>query len=133
MKLFFLLFFVFSFLSLQVQAQYLISSPTSLYDFNQFDWEAFSDNMNIQEHIKHRDDMFYIRGSSGLYISYINTEKSDLVEIDKQLYKLEREGALSSTVIDSAKGAVKAHHKNLTDIENQIRAYAGLTGGGSSD
>ena len=84
--------------------------------------------MNIQEHIKHRDDMFYIRGSSVLYISYINTEKSDLVEIDKQLYKLEREGALSSTVIDSAKGAVKAHHKNLTDIENQIRAYAGLTG-----
>ena len=72
--------------------------------------------------------MFNIGGSSVLYISYINTEKSNLVKIEKQLYRLEREGALSSTVIDSAKDAVKAHHKNLTDIENQIRAYAGLTG-----
>ena len=73
--------------------------------------------------------MFNIRGSSALYISYINTEKSNLVKIEKQLYKLEREGALSPTVLRSTKDAVKAHHKNLTDIETRVKSYAGLIPG----
>ena len=85
MKLLFSLFFIFfSFLSLQTQARILIEYPINL-NMDQFDWSAFSDSNNIQEHIDFKNTMFDALGARFTIISYLNIEKADLIKLEQEL------------------------------------------------
>ena len=124
MKWFFSLFLFFS--SLSLQAQVLIEYPINL-NMDQFDWSAFSDSKNIQEYIDFRNETFDTLGAKFFTISGINIDKSQLIEIEKELalYKQEIKTDLRID-IEEAEKAIQLHWKNIRRIENQIQAYAGL-------
>lgn len=125
MKLFFSLFLIFFSLSFQAKALVLIPYPA---DLSQFDWSAFSDHTNIQKHIDLRNEMFSLVGAGALTVNYINIDKLQLVEIEKELYRLQITKGLTLEELQRAREALELHWKNISDIENQIRNYAGLGG-----
>ena len=128
MKLFFSLVFIFfSFLWFQVQAQVLIPGPVSKYNFNQFNWLAFSSEENIKEHIDFRNEIFNALGARFTIISYLNIEKANLIKLEQELalYKQEIKTGLRVD-IGEAEEAIQFHWENIISIENQIQAYAGL-------
>ena len=124
MKWFFSLFLFFS--SLSLQAQVLIEYPINL-NMDQFDWSAFSDSKNIQEYIDFRNETFDTLGAKFFTISGINIDKSQLIEIEKELalYKQEIKTDLRID-IEEAEKAIQFHWENIRSIENQIQTYAGL-------
>ena len=129
MKLFFSFVFLF-FLSFQTQAQVLIEPPINL-NMDQFDWEAFTNKENIQEHIDNINRRFRtygIKASIG-----IKWDMIDLVQIEQELelYKMGIKTGLSSERIQLADGAIAIHWEYVNNMENQIKTYAGL--GGSVD
>ena len=125
MKLFFSLVFIFfSTFLFQIQAQVLIEYPGGM---SQFKWSTFSDSTNIQEYIKFRNEVFATLGAGFFTISGINIDKSQLIEIEKELalYKQEIKTDLRID-IEEAEAAIQFHWENIRSIENQIQAYAGL-------
>ena len=125
MKLFFSLVFIFfSTFLFQIQAQVLIEYPGGM---SQFKWSAFSDSTNIQEYIKFRNEVFATLGAGFFTISGINIDKSQLIEIEKELalYKQEIKTDLRID-IEEAEEAIQFHWENIISIEKQIQAYAGL-------
>ena len=125
MKLFFSLVFIFfSTFLFQIQAQVLIEYPGGM---SQFKWSAFSDSTNIQEYIKFRNEVFATLGAGFFTISGINIDKSQLIEIEKEL-ALYKQGIKTDLRVDigEAEKAIQLHWKNIISIEKQIQAYAGL-------
>ena len=129
MKLFFFGFFIFFSLSfIQAQAQVLIPGPVYEYNFNQFDWQAFSDEKNVQEYIEFRNEILRDIGVD-FAVPYINIDKSDLARLEQEL-GLYKQGIKTGLPVDMrrAEEAVKLHWENIDSIEGQIKVYAGLGG-----
>ena len=128
MKRFFsFVFLVFSSLLFQAQAQVLVQGSVLEYDFNQFDWQAFSNPENIQEHIDLRRETLEYVGPAGI-ITGLNLDKLDLIrlELELDLYKQGKKRDLSVYKIQQAEEAIRLHWENVRNIEAQIRGYAGL-------
>ena len=128
MKWFFsLLFIFFSSLSFQVQAQVLIPGPVFKYNFNQFNWLAFSSEENIQKHIDFSNQTLKLFGPGIRIITNLNLNKSDLIKLEQEL-ALYKQGIKTDLRVDigEAEKAIQFHWENIRSIENQIQAYAGL-------
>ena len=128
MKLFFaLIFLFFSSALFQVQAQVLIPGPVSEYDFNQFDWQAFSNTENVQKYIDFRNETFSDLGTDFI-ISGLNLDKLDLIRIEQELalYKRGIKTGLSGNDIAMAEEAISRHWESLNDIEAWIKGSAEL-------
>ena len=130
MKLFFsLIFFIFSSVFFQqIQAQVLIPGPVFEYDFDQFDWQAFIDEENIQKHIDFRNQGFHYLGVGPNVLTDLNLGKLDLIrlELELDLYKQGIKQGLSGYEIQQAEEAIRLHWENVRNIEGQIRGYAGF-------
>ena len=123
MKLIAVVLLFFSFL---LSAQVLIPGSPKNYDFNKFDWQAFSDPVNAEDYINSTRKSFRLSGS---HISwYLNFDKEDLVRIEQELdlYKKGIKFGLSEVEIDMAEEAIRKHWENIEEIEEQILVYAGL-------
>ena len=120
MRLFFVAFF--SFFSLFIQAQVLIPGPAYEYDFNQFDWQAFSDPANIQKHIDFRNITLELLDQGVALFSKLKTDKIDLVRIEQELtlYRQGIKAGLSFEDIQRAERAIKLHKDNIESIESVI-------------
>ena len=128
MKLLFsFIFFFFSFLS--SQAQVLVPDNIYRYDFNQFDWQAFSDKEIIKSQIEHENEIFKLLGPNST-IKGLNFGKSDLIRLEQEL-ELYKRGIKTGLPVDIkvADEAIALHWDNIRNIENQIKTYAGLAGG----
>ena len=128
MQLFFSLFFIICPLFF-VEAQSLIPVPFSKYDLNQFNWKAFSNSKNIKEHIDYRNSILQTLGADDFYVKYIGREKASLIRLKKQFHiekKLKGKKFLDSDTLQSVEIALEEHSRNINDIENHIRFYAGL-------
>ena len=131
MKLIFsFIFLLFSSLSFHTHAQVLIEYEIAK-DMNQFDWSAFSNKANVQEHIDFRNQRFNLLGAKVNTITGLKWNKLDLVQIEQELglYKQGRKTGLSVEMIQAAEEAIALHWKNVNSIENQIKAHAGLVEG----
>ena len=125
-SLFSFVFFLFSVLSFQVQAQVLIEYPISL-NMDQFDWSAFSDKETVQKETDFNNEIFKLLGPE--YITTgLNIGKLDLVTLDQELalYKSGIKQGLSEEEIKSAEEAIKLYRENILGIEFQIQSLAGL-------
>ena len=114
------------FSSFLLSAQVLIPGSPKNYDFNKFDWQTFSDPVNVEEYIASTRDDFRLSGS---HISWeLNFDKEDLVRIEQELdlYKKGIKLGLSEVKIDMAEEAIRKHWENIEEIEEQILVYAGL-------
>ena len=128
MRLFFALVFLFFSCSLfQVQAQVLIEYPIN-QNIDQFDWQAFSDQENVQKYIDFRNQGFHYFGVGPNVLTGLNLDKLDLIrlELELDLYKQGIKQDLSEYEIQQAEEAIGLHWENVRSIENQIRGYAGL-------
>ncbi|MCZ0933252.1 MAG: hypothetical protein OXJ52_08895, partial [Oligoflexia bacterium] len=125
MRLFFIFLFFYSAL-FQAQAQVLIEYPIN-QNMDQFDWQAFIDEENVRKHIDFRRQTLEYVGPARI-ITGLNLDKLDLIrlEIELDLYKQGRKRGLSGYKIEQAEEAIRLHWENVGNIENQIRAYAGL-------
>ena len=126
MKLLFsFIFLLFSSLSFHTHAQVLIKGSASEYDFNKFDWSSFTNK--AQEYIDLKNEIVNEIGA-GFIISRINLDKLDLIRIEQELelYKRGIKTGLSAEMIQAAEEAIALHWKNVNNIENQIKAHAGL-------
>ena len=131
MRLFFILVFViFSSLWFQAQAQVLIPGPVSEYDFNEFDWQDFINEENVQKHIDFRNQRFHFFGAGLNVLTGLNLSKLDLIriELELDLYKQGIKSGLSAEEIQRAEEAIRIHWESVSRIENQIRFWAGLGG-----
>ena len=126
MKGLFSFIFVLFYLSLHTQAQILIEHPIEL-DMDRFDWLAFSSGKNIQNHIDFRNKTLNLFGNSFI-INNLKRDKSQLAQIEQELglYKIGVKTGLSAEMIQSAEEAIQLHWENIDNLENQIRARAGL-------
>ena len=124
--LFSFVFFLFSVLPFQVQAQVLIEYPISL-NMDQFDWSAFSDKETVQKETDFNNEIFKLLGPE--YITTgLNIGKLDLVTLEQELalYKSGIKQGLSEEEIKSAEEAIKLYRENILSIESQIQSLAGL-------
>ena len=126
--LFFLIFVCFYFLFFQVQAQVLIPDNIYIYDFDKFDWSAFSDKETIRSQIEHENEIFKILGPDST-ITGLNFGKSDLIRLEQEL-ELYKRGIKTGLPVDmkAAEEAIALHWGNVNNIESQIKTYAGLGG-----
>ena len=121
-RLFFtFVFLIFSFLSIQSQAQVLIKQSIS-ENMDLFDWQAFIDKENIQKNIGFRNQGFNLFGANINILDRLNFDKLDLVQLEKELelYKQGVKRALSSEDIQRAEEAIKLYRDNIEIIENAI-------------
>ena len=120
MRLFFYLFFLF-FLPFQSQAQGFIPGPSLQYNFNKFDWQAFSDQENVQEQIEFRSETVNLFGYEAV-ITGLNLAKLDLVRLEQELSLYEQgiKEDLSYKEIEQAKEAISLHRENISSIEDTI-------------
>ena len=131
MRLFFILIFLFFSSALfQVQAQVLIPGSVFEYDFNQFDWQAFSAKKNIQKYIDFRNQRFHFFGAGLNALTGLNLGKLDLIRIEQELelYKQGIKPGLLAEEIRQAEEAIRLHRESINNIEAQIRGYAGVRG-----
>ena len=131
MRLFFILISLFFSCSLfQVQAQVLIEYPIN-QNMDQFDWQAFINEENIQKHIDFRSQSFKFFGLDSV-ITGLNLDKLDLIrlELELDLYKKGIKQGLSGYEIQQAEEAIRRHWENVRNIEDQIRGYAGFEAAG---
>ena len=126
-SLFSFIFFLFSVLPFQVQAQVLIEYSVRS-NMDQFDWSAFSNQETVQKNIYFRNEVFKELGASSLTISRANIDKLDLVTLDQELalYKFGIKQGLSEEEIKSAEEAIELYRENILSIESQIQSLAGL-------
>ena len=130
MKLLFsFIFLLFSSLSFHTQARVLIKYEVAK-DMNQFDWSAFSNKENIKTQIDFEQQMFELLGPDSTIIG-LNIGKSDLIRLEQELelYKRGIKTGLSAEMIQAAEEAIALHWENVNNIENQIKAHAGLVEG----
>ena len=127
-QLFFAPIFLFS-LVFQIQAQVLIQGPVFEYDFDQFDWQAFINEENIQKHIDFRSRRFHYFGAGPNVLTGLNLGKLDLIRIEQEL-ELYKRGIKTGLPIDirEAEEAIRLHWESVGSIENQMRFWAGLGG-----
>ena len=126
MRFFLILFLLFS--SFPLKAELL---GLGRGDMSQFDLTAFI--ANTDQEIEERrflfdDELDGKARSMGHFALRMRVDKSDLIEIEKYLYKLKKERALDPASLRSAKAALAKHQENIADMKKQIRIYAGLTG-----
>ena len=116
------IFLIFSSLFLPVQAQVLIPGPNLEYDFNQFDWQAFVTEENIQKSIDFRNQGFHYFGPNINTLNFLNFNKMDLVRLEQELslYEQEIKEGLSYEEIEQAKEAIRLHRENISSIEGTI-------------
>ena len=120
MRLFFYLIFLF-FLPFQSQAQGFIPGLNLEYNFNEFDWQVFSDRINVQKQIEFRSETVNLFGYEAV-ITGVNLAKLDLVRIEQELslYEQEIKEGLSYEEIEQAKEAIRLHRENISSIEGTI-------------
>ena len=131
MKLLFsFIFLLFSSLSFYTQAQVLIEYEIAK-DMNQFDWSAFSNKANVQEHIDFRNQRFNLLGAKVNTITGLKWNKLDLVRIEQELglYKQGIKTGLSAEMIQAAEKAIALYWESVNSIADQIKAQAGLAEG----
>ena len=121
-------FLIFSSLSIESQAQGFIPGPVFEYDFNQFDWSAFSDTANVQKHIDFRNQGFHFFGANTNTLDGLNLGKADLIRLEQELelYKRGIKTGLSSEEMQLAEETIQRHWENINNISAQIQGYAGL-------
>ena len=119
-------FLIFSFLCFQAQAQGFIPGPNLEYDFNQFDWQAFSDKENVQKYIDFRRGTLEVVPAR--ITNVLNLGKADLIRLEQELelYKRGIKTGLSSEEIQLAEEAIQRHWENINNISVQIQGYAEL-------
>ena len=128
MRLFFILISLFFSCSLfQVQAQVLIEYPIN-QNMDRFDWQAFTQEENVQKHIDFRNRWFHYLGVGPNVLTDLNLGKLDLIrlELELDLYKKGIKQGLSGHEIQQAEEAIRRHWENVRNIEAQIRDYAGF-------
>ena len=119
MSLFFLISFIFSSFFVQAQ-QGFIPKPVYEYDFNEFDWQSFTNEGNIQSIIDFRNETFNKLGIDFI-IPYVNIGKADLLRIEQELSLYEQsEEYLSAEEIAGAREAIRQHRENIFGIESVI-------------
>ena len=110
----------------QAQTQVLIPGPVFEYNFNQFDWQAFSDKAKVQEFIDSRKQTLeYVPSRIS---NVLNLDKLDLVRIEQELSLYEQgfKESLSYEEIEQAEEAIRLHWESIRDIEDQIQMSSGL-------
>ena len=113
----------------QTQAQVLIEYPV-YQNMDQFDWQTFNNNENIQEYINFRNKAFEDLGAKSFIIEGLNIDKLQLLKIEQELglYKTGIKTGISFEEIGLAEEAIRLHWENINNIENQMQTYAGLMG-----
>ena len=126
MKVLFSFVFLF-FLSFQTQARNLIEHSIRWNNMSEFDWEAFSNKENIQNHIDNRNEIFDSSGKSPIIFGL---DKIHLVRIEQELelYKRDIKKDLSSETIQKTEQTIAFYWEYLNRMENQIKTHAGLIG-----
>ena len=119
-------FLIFSSLCFQAQAQGFIPGPNLEYDFNQFDWQAFSDKENVQKYIDFRRGTLEVVPAR--ITNVLNLGKADLIRLEQELelYKQGIKVGLFKSEIARAEEAIGRHWKNVNSLEAQIQMSAGL-------
>ena len=108
-------------ISFQVQGQGFIPGPSLEYNFDEFDWSAFSARASVQKKIDLRNELFRYLGAD-FVVSGVNLAKLDLTRIKQELelYKRGIKRGLSSEEIQQAEETIRLHRDNISSIEQAI-------------